>query len=122
MAKEDGESEEAVRKDLQRATARARQRLLLIGVGSLAAIVGSMMAFHIRPFRESDEVTTSPREHAAEQRLFASESCRARKWDECEKALDRAAQADPDGEQTPEVKAMREAIAAGKRGAGRGDR
>jgi DNA-directed RNA polymerase specialized sigma24 family protein len=122
MAKEDGESEEAVRKDLQRASARARQRLLAIGVGTFAAIVASMMALHVGPFRESDEVTKRPREYAAEQRHFAEGACRAHQWEECKKALDRAAEADPEGEQAPEVKGMREAIAKAKRGAGVGDR
>jgi hypothetical protein len=46
----------------------------------------------------------------------------ARKWDECEKALDRAARADPDGDRGAEVKALRDAIAAGRPGSGSGDR
>jgi DNA-directed RNA polymerase specialized sigma24 family protein len=122
MAKQDGVSEEALRKDLQRASAKARRRLLAYGVTSVAALVGGMMALHIGPFREPDDVTKSPFEYAAEQRRFAAESCRARKWDACEKALDRAATADPDGDRGAEVKALREAIAAGRPGSGSGDR
>jgi DNA-directed RNA polymerase specialized sigma24 family protein len=121
IAKEDGLSDEALYKEIQRARARARAKLLGYGIGAVAAIVGCMSILHVGPFHEPDEVTKTPREYAAEQRHFAEGACRAHQWEECKKALDRAEEADPEGEQAPEVKGMREAIAAGKRGAG-GDR
>jgi DNA-directed RNA polymerase specialized sigma24 family protein len=122
IARDAGLSDEALYKEMQRAKARARAKLLTYGIVGVAALVGSMMFLHVGPFEESGDVTKTRFEHAAEQRRFAEDECRAHKWDECEKALDRAQEADPEGEQAPEVKALREAIAAGKRGAGQGDR
>jgi DNA-directed RNA polymerase specialized sigma24 family protein len=122
MAKDDGLSDEALYKEMQRAKVRALAKLAGYGVISFAAIVGSMMALHVGPFGESGDVTKSPVQHAAEQRHLAEDACRARKWEECEKALDRAQELDPDSEQAPQVKKLREAIAEGKRGAGGGER
>jgi hypothetical protein len=73
-----------------------------------------MGAVHVGPWADSGDVTNTPFQHAAEQRRFAAKQCHERKWDECEKALDRAAKADPEGEGSAEVKALRAAIAATK--------
>jgi hypothetical protein len=73
----------------------------------------------VNAFRDNREVTKSPKVYAAEQRHFAADKCKARDWDECEKALNRAQNVDPDGETSDEVKGLREAIAKGRGGAER---
>jgi hypothetical protein len=52
---------------------------------------------------------------AEERRRAAEDACQEGRWDDCEKALDRAAQLDAQGDRTPQVAALREAIAAGRR-------
>jgi hypothetical protein len=94
----------------------------IILAGGFAALVGgTMFALHRGPWGDSGDVTNSPFRYAAEQRRIAAQECRERKWDECKKALDRAADADPEGEGAAEVKALREAIAAAKGSVGAGD-
>jgi Domain of unknown function (DUF4156)/Short C-terminal domain len=68
------------------------------------------------PWRDSGDVTTSPLKYAAEQRRFAAKECEERKWEECAKALDRAAEADPEGERAAQVKGLREMVAASRGG------
>ncbi len=59
----------------------------------------------------------SPEEQAADQRAVAADACKERRWDECEKALNRAARLDPESDGAAEVKELRAAIAAGRLGA-----
>lgn len=63
--------------------------------------------------KNAELVTATYDGHAAEQRHFATDACKGRQWDECEKALNRAKEVDPEGETSDEVKGMREAIEKG---------
>jgi DNA-directed RNA polymerase specialized sigma24 family protein len=105
-----------------------RKNGIPLGVGFAAALLAVMWSFHIGPWREdANTAGRRPRgsdrslEVAAEQRVVAIEACKERDWDRCERALDRAKELDPQGDRAAEVKALRETIAAGRRGTAAGD-
>jgi hypothetical protein len=60
--------------------------------------------------RDSGDVTASPREYAEKMRTEAVGVCAHARWTECARMLDRAREADPDGDATDQVCAMRLAI------------
>jgi hypothetical protein len=103
-----------VRKETERARRRARAKLLAYGVTAFAAAVGAVMFLHVGPWRDSGDVTKSQLQYAAEQRRVAAQACQERKWDDCAKALDRAAEADPEGDHAAQVKRLREMVAAAR--------
>jgi hypothetical protein len=116
LARHAGQSETAFRKQTERERkefkAAWRRAGPPLAVG--AVLVTGAALLGVNAFRDRGEVTKSPREHAAEQRHLAADACKAHQWDECEKALNRAQQADPEGETTNEVKEIREAIEKGR--------
>jgi hypothetical protein len=92
--------------------------------GGFAALLPGWIAMHFGPWRRTGgDSHLPPRgrcgELAAEQRRRAADACRGQHSDECERALDRAAQLDAQGDRAEEVAALRAAIAAGRREAGR---
>jgi hypothetical protein len=94
----------------------AQYKALVLAGGFAALVGGTMAALHVGPWGDSGDVTKSPFQHAAEQRRLAAQACHERKRDECAKALDRAAELDPEGERAAEVKGLREMVAAGRAG------
>ena len=131
LAAESGTSEAAMRKRTQKSRERALGALKANGylvAGGFAALVGGVAAvLHIGPWRAPSTVghgrpaEDERKQVAAEQRLIAADWCKERNWDECEKALDRAARIDAEGDRATEVSALRVAIAAGRRGIGAAD-
>jgi len=131
LAAESGMSQAAKRKEFQ----RLREKVLsVIGSkgfqvsGGFAALVaGVATVLYVGSGREPVTVghgrpaDDERKQIAAEQRHVAADWCKERNWDECEKALDRAARIDEEGDRAAEVSALREAIAAGRRGMGAGD-
>jgi hypothetical protein len=121
LAKEAGVPHDVFRKQTQRKRdrfiAEVRRRGLPVTIGALMTVGAVLLG--INAFRDHGDVTKSPKVHAEEQRHFAADKCKARDWDECEKALNRAQNADAEGETGAEVKGMREAIAKGRGGTGR---
>jgi hypothetical protein len=95
--------------------------------GGFAALLAGMMVLYIGPWNKPATVghgrppDDRPKQLAAEQRQMAAGWCKDRNWDECEKALDRAARLDREGDRAADVAALREAIAAGRRGMGAAD-
>jgi hypothetical protein len=61
--------------------------------------------------RGGDEVTASPREYAEKMRFLAADSCARARWAECARMLDRAREADPEGEADERVRTLRRALA-----------
>ena len=126
LAAERNASAPAMRKRLQASREKAIAALGAKGywvAGGFAALLAGAIAMVVVPWRRSEVATYVPatyasRELAAEQRRLAAGACGEKKWDACEKALDRAAKLDPSGEDGAEVKELRAAIAAG-RGKGR---
>jgi DNA-directed RNA polymerase specialized sigma24 family protein len=131
LAAERGTSPAAGRKQMQRLREKVRVVMHSKGFkvsGGFAALVGgvAVVLYAAGPWREPESVGHGRRDDeraqiAAEQRRIAADLCKERNWDECEKALDRAARIDAQGERAAEVSALREAIAAGRRGAGGAD-
>jgi DNA-directed RNA polymerase specialized sigma24 family protein len=119
LAKEAGVPTDVYRKQTQRERTTVMKALRRAGLPlTIAAVMVGALLLGVNAFRDKGDVTKTPKEHAAEQRHFAAEKCKARDWVECVKALDRAKDADPEGETSDEVKAMREAIEKGRGGAG----
>jgi DNA-directed RNA polymerase specialized sigma24 family protein len=120
LAKEAGVPHDVFRKQMQRKRDRfiaaMRRRGIPVTIGALMTLGAVVLG--INYFRDHGDVTTSQKAYAEEQRHFAADKCKAREWDECEKALNRAQNEDPEGETGAEVKGMREAIAKGRGGAG----
>jgi DNA-directed RNA polymerase specialized sigma24 family protein len=129
LAAEGGTSAAAMRKRVQKSREKAQGALSSKGyfvAGGFAALLASSIAVYVAVEQRPIPVTSPPpsieqlRERAAEQRRLAAGTCQAKNWDDCERALDVAARMDAEGERSPEVAAMREAIAAGRRGSGVG--
>ncbi len=122
IAAEAGISPAASRKNAERTRKKAQGLLQARGYwtagASFAALLGGV-ALIFWVVREPDNVAQSRAQYAAEQRRFAAQACHERKWDECEKALDRATNVDPEGDQAAEVKTLREMVAAARGGAAR---
>jgi DNA-directed RNA polymerase specialized sigma24 family protein len=116
IARDDDVTVESVRKETERARRRARAKLLTYGIATFAAAVGVVGFVHVGPWGDSGDVTSSPLDYAAEQRRFAAQACQERKWDECAKALDRAAEDDPEGDHSAQVKGLREMVTAARGG------
>jgi hypothetical protein len=120
LAEEAGVPHDVYRKQRQRKRDRfiaaVRRRGLPVTVGALVTLGAVLLG--VNAFRDNGDATNTRKGYAAEQRHFAADKCKARDWVECENALDRAKSADPEGETSDEVKAMREAIARGRSGAG----
>ncbi len=89
--------------------------------GSVAALLAGMVMLYFGVFREPENAAGGRAGAAAEQRRMAADSCKERRWNECEKALDLAAQLDEEGDRAPEVVKLRAAIAAGRGARGEGD-
>jgi DNA-directed RNA polymerase specialized sigma24 family protein len=130
LAAESGMSPAAKRKKFQRLREKALGVIHSKGfmvAGGFAALLAGMMILHVGPWNQPETVGhgrphDDPRKQiAAEQRRIAADWCKERNWDECEKTLDRAARIDAEGDRAEEVSALREAIAAGRRGVGAGD-
>jgi len=132
LAAERGTSPAATRKQMQRLREKALAVMHSKGFkvsGGFAALVGgvAMVLYAAGPWREPVTVghgrpaDDERKQIAAEQRHVAADWCKERNWDECEKALDRAARIDAQGDRAAEVSALRDAIAAGRRGMGAGD-
>ena len=130
LAAESGISPTASRKQMQRlreTALRVMQSKGFMVAGGFAALLAGMMFLHVGPWREPQTVghgrphEDERKQIAAEQRRIAADWCKERNWDECEKALDRAARIDAQGERAAEVSALREAIAAGRSGMGAAD-
>jgi DNA-directed RNA polymerase specialized sigma24 family protein len=117
-----GISVEASRKRLQVVRAKSKGILDASGwkkaAGVVAFLGGAGAVVYLVLGRDSRDVTKRQQDYAVEQRHFAADQCKARKWDECKNALDRAKEVDPEGESADEVKGMREAIEKGRGGAG----
>ncbi len=138
IAAESGGTEAAERKKAERSRKKARVALAAYA-GGFAALLAGMVAVYVGAFQGDEnaahgrppgleleggseqERQEEAKEIAQEQRRVAAEACKAQDWDACERALDRAAQVDPEGNRGPEVKALREMVATGRRGAGAGD-
>jgi DNA-directed RNA polymerase specialized sigma24 family protein len=122
IAAKRGISVEASRKRLQVVRAKSKGILDASGwkraAGVVAFLGGAGAVVYLVHGRDSGDVTKRPQDYAAEQRHFAADACKARKWDECKNALDRAKEADPEGDTSDEVKRMRDAIEKGRGGAG----
>lgn len=128
LAVEGGASHAAMRKRVQKSREKALGALSAKGywvAGGFAALLAGTIAVYVGVRREPGNVSSGrppddrPRELAAEQRRLAADRCREQNWDECEKALDRAARLEAGGDRGAEVAALREAIAAGRRREGR---
>jgi len=127
LAAESRASAAAMRKRVQKSREKALGALSAKGywvAGGFAALLAGAIAVYV--VSEPAHVASHPpidrsRLLAEEQRRLAAAACKERKWDNCEKALDVAARLDADGDRGPEVAALREAIAAGRRGVGVGD-
>jgi hypothetical protein len=79
---------------------------------ALAAGAGMVVSRALQP----NDVTSSPREWATKLRVEAFKACDAKKWIECERMLNQAKEADPEGEQDARVTKARAAIAAWRAG------
>jgi hypothetical protein len=130
LAAESGTSPAAMRKRVQASREKALRALAAKGylvAGGFAALLAGMMLLHLGPWSGPHITGHAPspigraEELAAEQRRLAAVACSERNWDACAKALDRAAGLDAKSERRPDVTALREAIAAGRRGSGAGD-
>ena len=84
--------------------------------GALAA--GAMLYLAATPPQPVGHAPPDFRAMAEKARDVAEESCAARQWVACARALDRARGMDPDGEDEPRVKKARGEIAAGVAGVG----
>jgi hypothetical protein len=128
LAAERRASQAAMRKRVQKSREKALGALRAKGywvAGGFAALLAGTIAVYVGVSREDDKVSDGrppdDQELASVQRRQAAEWCKERNWDECEKALDRASRLDVEGERGAEVAALREAIAAGRRGIGAAD-
>jgi hypothetical protein len=115
IAAQENRSPSAIKMRMKRLRAHLRRRwpvyagvaapilviVLWIGTGSRETGTGSPEA--ARP---------GPMHRERKYREMAAKDCREGAYDACEKELDAAERLDPDGENLPEIKAMREAIAA----------
>ncbi|HLK37522.1 MAG TPA: hypothetical protein VKU41_12270 [Polyangiaceae bacterium] len=123
LAAESKASDAAVRKRVQRSREKALGALRERGywvAGGFAALLAGLIAIYVGAWRDDGRVARPPsaRELAARERSDAADACRAQRWDECERALDRAARLDAEGERDEPVPALRAAIAAGRRAIG----
>jgi hypothetical protein len=59
---------------------------------------------------QTEASTSSPKERAVALRRHATDACRDHRWNDCRQALDDAQALDPAGEQTPEVRTLRNTI------------
>jgi hypothetical protein len=122
LATERRASQAATRKRVQRYREKALGALSAKGywvAGGFAALLAGVIAVYAGALREPDvsrahPAGERPQELAAEQRRLAADRCKEKNWDECEKALDRAARLDAEGERGAQVAALRKAIAAGR--------
>jgi DNA-directed RNA polymerase specialized sigma24 family protein len=130
LAADSRTSPAAMRKRVQKSREKALGALSAKGylvAGGFAALLAGSIAVYVVSEREPGRVTAPhpPRDRnqelAAEQRRIATELCKEGKWDDCEKVLDVAARLDAEGDRESEVTALREAIAAGRRGMGASD-
>jgi hypothetical protein len=130
LAAEKKMSEAASRKWMQRVREKALGAMHKRGyqVAGFAALVAAAFGIYFVASREPKDkhvahgrLDEGLRERAAELRHQAADACRARHWDDCEKALDRAAPLDTAGERAPEVEELRAAIAASRSAMGPGD-
>jgi hypothetical protein len=91
-------------------------------MGGFAALLAGVMLMYFVPWPEGATTVSGRRgsdrklETATEQRQIAAGACREQNWAECERGLDLAAVLDPEGDRAADVKALRDAIAAGLRG------
>jgi hypothetical protein len=90
---------------------RNRWKRPLVIAGALAA--GSMIYLAAHPVEPLGSARRDLRAMAERDRDEAEASCAAKKWDACGRALDRAKELDPAGEDEQRVKKARGAIAAG---------
>ena len=122
LAAERGAAKATMRKRTQAAREKAAGALDAKGywvAGGFAALLAGVAAVWAVAFREPQVAHWRP-EQAAKERGMAAEACKERRWDECERALDRASRLDPEGDRGAEVQGLRAAIAAGRLGAGEG--
>ena len=87
--------------------------VLWIRSGSREIDTGSRSADDARR-SASEAASPGPMHRERKYREMAAKDCREGAYDACEEELDAAKRLDPDGEDLPAVKAMREAIAAHK--------
>jgi hypothetical protein len=124
LAAERGTSPAAMRKRVQKSRKTVLSALSARGyavAGGFATLLAVMVAVYVSSRSVPDARPRPTKELAGEQRRLAAGACKEGKWDACEKALDEAARLDSEGERGAEVKALREAVAAGRRGTGVGD-
>jgi hypothetical protein len=127
LAAESGAAPTAMRKRTQATREKAMGALGAKGywvAGGFAALLAGVIAVSFGAMREpvvSRGRPEGPGEQAAEQRGLAAAACAERRWDECEKALNRAARLDPEGDRGTAVRALREAIAGGRPRTGAAD-
>jgi hypothetical protein len=124
LAAESGTSPAAMRKRVQASRKKALSALSARGyvvAGGFTALLAILVAVFVSSRPEPVASPPTSKELAAEERRVAAHACNERRWDECEEALDRAARLDADGDEGTGVKALRDAIAAGRRAMGPGD-
>jgi predicted DNA-binding protein (UPF0251 family) len=125
IAADRGISAATARKQHERSRKKVAAKLVGAGIVGVAAMLAGMQMLHVGPWGEDENTAGRPPrggdrslEVAAEQRRVAADACEMRDWDVCGRSLDRAAVLDPEGDKAPEVKALREAITAGRRAEG----
>jgi hypothetical protein len=125
LAAESRTSPAAMRKRVQKSREKALGALSARGywvAGGFAALLAGVMVVYVAGSNDGvSHGAPSDKQLAAEERRVAADRCKDRNWDECEKALDRAARLDAEGDRATEVSALREAIASGRRGMGAAD-
>jgi hypothetical protein len=130
LAADSRTSPAVMRKRVQRSREKALGALRTKGylvAGGFAALLAGSIAVYIVSEREPPVVSARRppgarnQELAAEQRRLAADLCKERRWDDCAKVLDLAARLDAEGDRESDVAALREAIAAGRRGIGAND-
>jgi hypothetical protein len=113
LAAESGASEATMRKRTQKSREKALGALkakgYLVAGGFAALLAGVAVVLYVGPWREPVTVGhgrpagDERKQLAAEQRRIAADWCKERNWDECEKALDRAARIDAEGDRAADV-------------------
>lgn len=122
LAADDGASEAALRKRVQVSREKARAALRAGGyamAGGFATLLLGALAVHFGSSGGPDVVShqpplDEPHKAAANLRHLAVDACKDRRWDDCEAALDRAAELDAPGDRHADVSALRASIAEGR--------